>query len=203
MATTASARPYTGADVPQGPAEVWIKTALPATGAGLVLHTDGSVDATLNTTAVFLGKLKGGAKWSYKPSFFEAVSDESAAPFRRLLDSEELTISGEWMEMQSAVKLQAMMVGATTAAITGPPATSLITLGGLTTVATFTAALVWTQPDAVTKFISVQLYKTTNTAGVEANISKREVTSSAFEFKALTVDTRPVGDRLGAVNIYT
>lgn len=203
MATTATARPYAGTDVPQGPAEVWIKTALPATGSGLVLHTDGSVDATINTTAVFLGKLKSGAKWSYKPSFFEAISDESASPFRRLLDAEELTISGEWMELQSAVKLQAMMVGALTAAIAGPPATTLIQIGGGTVVPTFTAALVWTQPDAVTKFISVILYKTMNTAGVEANISKREVTSSAFEFKALSVDTRPVQDRLGQINVYT
>lgn len=203
MVTTASARPYTGADVPQGPAEVWIKVALPAANGALILHTDGSVDATLNTTAVFLGKLKAGAKWSYKPSFFEAVSDESASAFRRLIDSEELMISGEWMEVQSAIKLQAMMAGATTFAITGPPAGSLMQLGGLTIPPTFTAALVWTQPEAPTKFVSVQLYKTFNTAETGADITKKAVASSAFEFRAISVDSRAVGDRLGAIQVYT
>lgn len=203
MPTTATARPYTGADVPQGPAEVWIKTALPAANTAVVLHTDGSMDATLNTTAVFMGKLAAGAKWSYKPSFFEGKSDESPSSFRRLIDEEELMISGEWMETQSAIKLAAMMAGATSQAITGPPATTLIQLGGLTVPPTFTAVLVWTQPEAPTKFISVQLYKTLNTAETGSDISKKKLGGSPFEFRALSVDSRAVGDRLGAINIYT
>jgi hypothetical protein len=203
MPTTATARPYTGADVPQGPAEVWIKVAVPGAGAGLVLHTDGSVDATTNTTAVFLGKLKAGAKFSYKPSFFEGQSDESADSFRRLISAEELTITGEWMELQSAIKLANMMVGATSNTITGPPATTLIQLGGLTIPPTFSAALVWTQPEATSKYVSLQLYKTLNMGETVADITKKALASAPFIFRALSVDSRAVGDRLGAINIYT
>lgn len=202
MVTTASPRPYTGADVPQGPAEVWIKAALPGANTASVLHTDGSMDATLNTTVVFMGKLAAGAKWSYKPSFFEGKSDESPSSFRRLIEEEELMISGEWMELQSAAKLTAMMAGATSQVITGPPATTLIQLGGLTIPPTFVAVLVWTQPEAVTKFVSVTLYKTMNTAETGSDISKKKLGGSPFEFRALSVDSRAAGDRLGAINIY-
>lgn len=201
--TTATARPFTGADVPQGPADVWIKAAVPGAGAAVVLHSDNSLDALTNTLAVFMGKLKAGAKWSYKPSFFERTSDESATSFRRIIDSEELTITGEWEETQSAVKLAAMMAGATSVPVTGPPATTLIQLGGLTIPPTFSAVLVWPQFEAPTKPVSVQLYKVNNMVGVEQDISKRSDSGSPFEFRALSVDSRAVGDRLGAINIYT
>jgi hypothetical protein len=201
--TTATSRPYTGADVPQGPAEVWIKASLPAANVPVALHTDGSLDGLTNATAVFLGKLRDGARWSYKPSLFEGKSDESPSSFRRLIEEENFMISGEWMENQSAVKLAAMMVGATSVAVTGPPAGTLLTVGGLTIPPTFSVVLVWTQPEAPTKFISVQIYKALNSAGIENDITKKKLGGSPFEFQAQSVDTRAVGDRLGAVFIYT
>ena len=111
MPTTGTSRPYTGVDVPQGPAEVWIKASVPSAGAAVVLHSDGSLDATTNPSAIFMGKLEAGAKWAYKETFFEGKSNESPNSFRQLLQQEEVMISGAWMELQNAAKLAAMMAG--------------------------------------------------------------------------------------------
>lgn len=200
MTTTATTRPYTGADVPQGPADVYIKAGMPAAGAGAIFHTDGSLDLTSNPSNIFMGKLESGAKWSYKPTFFEGKSDESPASFRDLISMEELIVSGNWMELQSSVKLAAMMVGATSVSITGA---TLIQLGGLTIPPTFSVVLAWVQPEAPTKPCSVQLYKALNIAETGADISKGKLGSSAFQFKALSVDSRAVGDRLGAIQIFS
>lgn len=204
MPTTASSRPYTGADVPQGPAEVWIKAAVPGAGAAVVLHTDGSLDATTNLSAVFIGKLDAGAKWGYKPTFFEGKSNESPNSFRQLLQQEEVTIDGSWMETQSATKLAAMIAGATSVSLTGPPASTLLTIGGLGGVPpTFSVVLVWKQPEAPTKFISVQIYKALNMSGVSQDIDAQKVVGSPFSFKALSVDSRAAGDRLAGINIQS
>lgn len=200
MPTTPSPRLYTGADVPQGPADVYIKAAVPGAGAAAVFHTDGSLDLTTNPSNVYLGKLDAGAKWLYKPTFFEGKSDESPAAFRHLLSMEELTISGNWQEMQSAVKLAAMIVGATSVSLTG---STLIQLGGLTIPPTFSVVLAWMQPEAPTKPCSVQLYKALNIAETGSDISKAKLGSSAFQFKALSVDSRAVGDKLGAIQIFS
>lgn len=203
MPTTASTKAYTGADVPQGPAEVWIKAAVPAAGAAVVLHSDGSLDGTTNNSAIFLGKLKAGAKWLYDPSLFEGKSDESPSSFRDLIDSETFTIEGEWMEVRSATKLKEMMVGATSVALTGPPASTLLQIGGVTIPPTFSVVLVYPQPEAPTKFDSIQIYKALNKSPTGANISKKEMGSSAFKFQALSVDSRAVGDRLAGLNFQT
>src|SRR4051794_4130232 len=104
MTTSATPRPYTGADVPQGPAEVWLMAAVPAAGQAAVLHTDGSLDLTTNPSAIFMGKLESGARWSWKPSFFEGKSNESPNSFRQLITQEEFIVSGAWQESQSAAK---------------------------------------------------------------------------------------------------
>lgn len=203
MPTTASTKAYTGADVPQGPAEVWIKAAVPAAGAAVVLHSDGSLDATTNPGNIFLGKLEAGASWLYDPKFFEGRSDESPTSFRDLISGEEFTIKGKWMEGQSATKLAAMMVGASSTALVGPPASTLITVGGQTIPPPFSVVLVWQQPEAPTKYISVQIYKALNQASTGFDISKQKLGSSDFNFKALSVDSRAVGDRLAGINIQT
>jgi hypothetical protein len=204
MTTTATSIVYTGADVPQGPAYVYIKAAVPSAGAAVVLHTDLSLDLTSNPSNIFMGKLDSGAEWSYVPSFFEGKSNESPNSFRQLLQQEEVKIDGSWMETQNAVKLANMIAGATSVPLTGPPASTLIQIGGLGGVPpTFSAVLVWKLPESPTKAMSVQLYKTLNMVGVKQAIDAQKIGGSPFSFKALSVDSRAAGDRLAGINIYT
>jgi hypothetical protein len=49
----------------------------------------------------------------------------------------------------------------------------------------------------------VQLYKALNMAETGSEISKKKLGKSAFQFKALSVDSRVVGDRLGAIQIFS
>jgi hypothetical protein len=204
MTTTATSKPYTGADVPQGPAEVYIKAAVPSAGAAVVLHSDLSLDGTTNPSAIFMGKLDNGAEWSYTPTFFEGKSNESPNSFRQLLQQEEFMINGSWMETQNAIKLANMIVGATSVAITGPPATTLLQIGGLGGVPpTYSIVLVFKQIEAQTKAISVQIYKALNMIGVKQAIDAQKIGGSPFQFKALSVDSRAAGDKLAGINIYT
>jgi hypothetical protein len=107
------------------------------------------------------------------------------------------------MEVRSATKLKEMMVGATSVALTGPPASTLLQVGGLTIPPTFSVVLVYPQPEAPTKFDSIQIYKAINKSPTGANISKKEMGSSAFKFQALSVDSRAAGDRLAGLNFQT
>lgn len=193
-----TSKPYVGANVPQGPAEVWFDVALPGAAATVTLHTDGTPESVANPSAKFLGKLDEGVKVSYKPKVTECMSDESTAPYRRILEAEEISISGNWQEIQRTDLLLRMTEGGSL--VTGA-GFERVTIGGLlTTIPTYVFMLVWLKPDQTTKWVSMILYKALNDTGWDFGITRKKNASSAFSMRALTVDTRAAGDQIAQFN---
>lgn len=198
--TTASTKTYLASAVPQGPIDIWVDVGLPAASATVVLAADGTPDSATNGSARHLGKLKDGAKISYKPKINEYYSDEGTSPFRLILDLDELTISGSWMQLQDSQLLTRMLAGSTRT--TDTTTYQQITGGGLVTPpSTYVICAVWQQPEAPTKYVSVVGYKMFASDGVDFNITKKNPADSPFTLKALAIDSRAVGDTMGHINI--
>lgn len=197
MAGTALA--YAGIDVPNGPAEIWIDVALPGAAATVTLDaTTGTPDSTANPNALHLGKLDDGAKVSYKPKVTECMSDESTASYRRILEAEEWSISGNWQQNQNTALLLRMMAGGSRLTGSG---FERVTIGGLvTSIPTYVLMLVWKQPELAAKWFKIIMYKGVNDSGIDLSITRKKNSSSPFAFRGLTIDTRAAGDQIGQID---
>ena len=195
----ATVKNYTSVDVPQGPADVWFDVALPGAASTVTLHTDGSPESVANPSAIHLGKLKDGVKCTYKPKLTPFVSDESGTPYRIALESDSISLSGTWLQLQNTALLLRMMPSATRTTGSG---FERLTVGGMTAALPYyVVMLVWPQPEAATaKFVSLIIYKAINMDGLAWGVSKKAPSESTFTLEGLNVDSRAVNDQLFQIN---
>lgn len=189
---------YGHADIPQGPADMWINVELPADTSGTTMLLDATAltpDATASASGIHLGKVTvDGYKTSWKPSWEAQMSDETSAPYRYALGQEEATISGTFLESLKATVLAKMMPGSTQVAPTGKIVQDF---GGLTTFSTYTCALIWKMSEAPTMAVVFQLFKTFNEAGLELNIVRGKDAGSPFVMRGQAISTRSAGRQIG------
>jgi hypothetical protein len=165
------------------------------------MYSDGTPDATANTTAKHVGMTKAGCELMYKPNVVDFEADELTSPFLSRLIGEVVSIKGEMFQVFDWSLLYAMTVGGTFNSNTSTTSGyEELTIGGLSAISTFSIALVAPDINApTTKWVVAQLYKSYNKAGWGFTVTRKNPASLPFEFAGLSVTTRASGDQVGNV----
>src|SRR6478735_7818568 len=79
-------------------------------GAGirLLLHTDGSPNATQNPNAINLGMTEGGENFSVKPTKTDFFADEFTDPIASRVTAEEVLLAGSLLQIADMAVQQIM-----------------------------------------------------------------------------------------------
>jgi hypothetical protein len=193
-----TAKNYNSNQIILGPCDVWLNVALPAGGARMVLHTDGTPTAADNPGCVHLGMTEAGVTFEYTPEIQDFGSDELTAPHFSRIVSESARITGNFLQVFNWQLLNRMTVGGTLTTTAGDTTGyEQITFGGLSNVSTFPVALIGQDIQGSNQYWVVQLYKTFNKAGFSFTVTRRDQSKAPFEFMGMAVTSRTVGDQIG------
>jgi len=192
-----TAKNYNANAIILGPADLWLNVAVPSAGSRLTLHTDGTPESVANPNAIHLGMTSGGVTFAYKPEIQEFGSDELTAPHLSRIISETATLSGEFLEVFDWALLEKMTVGGTRATASGTAGYEELKMGGLSTIATYSVALIGQDISGTNEYWVVQLYKTFNKAGFNFTVTRKDQSKASFEFNGLAITTRTAGDQIG------
>lgn len=196
MAGTSKA--YDSTEIILGPADVWLEVAVPTAGNRLTLHTDGTPDATANPSAVHLGMTAAGTTFSYVPEIQDFSSDELTAPHLSRIISETMKLEGEFLQVFDWSILAKMTVGGTKNTNTSTTSGyEELTIGGISTIDTFSVALIGTDIGDPTLFWVIQLYSTFNKAGFNFSVTRKDQSKAKFEFVGQAITSRTSGDQIG------
>jgi hypothetical protein len=182
----------------KGPGKLWANLAIPAVGSDLVLHSDGTPESVANPNAIQVGLTKAGTTVTVKYSQIASEADELAAPYRRLIDVEEMAFEGEWLQLLDEVILKIMMPNATYSAPSGKKRFAVGGLSAIPSAARPSIALITPRYDDPTKFIVAHMFEGLNTAGLEALITRKQDASSKFKFEAQSIPSRAAGEQIGS-----
>lgn len=164
-----------------------------AAGVRLLLHTDGSPNATQNPNAVHLGMTEGGEEWSVKPTKTDFFADEFTNPITSRITAEEAVITGSLLQI-SDMAVQAMMNPTATRSDVG--GTEGLTWGGITTPTFRSFAVIWPVELSPTLFNVFHIYKGYNDAGLAAQLTTKKLGASPFAIRAYAITTRTSGDQI-------
>lgn len=181
-----------------GAGHLWLDPQLPATGARptLTAAADGTLtpDATLSPNAIHMGMTLEGSKMSIKPEPEYYHSDEQAAPIIAAFNVVSAMIEGTMIQTLDTIIVNKLMgVGTRTAAA----GYEQITIGDGQAITTYPVILIAPIYADTTKIVALQLYKTFNAAGFEADIARKKMAASPFSFTGLSISSRPQTDRIG------
>ena len=194
----ASTKNYNSNQIILGPSDLWLNVGLPATGSRLTL-TDGTPDNAegQSPAAVHLGMTAGGVTFEYMPEIQDFTSDELTAPHMSRIISEKATLKGEFLQVFNWDLLAKMTVGGTKNVNTNTSTGyEELTMGGLSTIATYPVALIGPDISGSGQYWCVQLYKTYNKSGFTFAVTRKDQSRAPFEFSGLAVTTRPAGDQI-------
>lgn len=196
MAGTSKA--YDSTEIVLGPADVWLNVAVPSAGARMTLHTDGTPDSTANPNAVHLGMTAAGTTFTYAPEIQDFSSDELTAPHLSRIISETMKLEGEFLQVFDWAILEKMTVGGTKNVNTSTTSGyEELTIGGKSTISTFSVALIGADVADATLFWIIQLYSTYNKAGFNFSVTRKDQSKAKFEFNGLAITSRASGDQVG------
>lgn len=191
-------RDYNTAMVQLGPGDVWVNVELPATGARPVITAaaDGALtpDGTASASAVHIGMTLEGSKFTYKPTIQEYHSDEQAAPIISAVNVIEASIEGTMIQTIETTILAKLMATGTRTAGSGY---EQLTLGDGQSLTTYTVLLIAPTYADTTKIVAIELYKAYNDAGFVMDIGRKKMAASPFNFKGMSIASRPAVDRVG------
>ncbi len=192
-----TAKNYNANQIILGPADVWLNVGVPAANARMVLHTDGTPDDT-NTGCIHLGMTVGGTTFEYVPEIQDFSSDELTAPHLSRIITERATLKGEFLQVFNWSLLERMTVGGTRSVDTNTSTGyEQLTMGGLSTISTYSVALIGQDIFGTNQWWVVQLYKTFNRAGFNFMVTRKDQSRAPFEFNGLAITTRATGDQIG------
>lgn len=195
--TTASTPTWRTANIAQNAGQIWIKLAIPGAAARLTLHSDGTPDATTNTTAMHLGATKAGSKLMIKSTLDKFHVDEFRAPVVSNISDISMGISAELVGVTSLVMLTEMLPGVATYATT-PSSFSEIRIG--VKAITYTcAACIFPLIEDTSKFGVFNIYSSLNDTGVEWAQARKDLGFTPISLVGYEITTRAVTDTLGAV----
>lgn len=162
-------------------------------GVRLILHTDGTPDATQNPNALHIGWTDAGSTFSIKPTFQNFFADESPDPIISRVTAQEAVISGSLLQVMDMDLVEVLNPTATRSDVQGSEG---VTFGNATQAYT-SVALIWPMEEDPTRFGVVHLYKAFNDAGLVGNITSKDLSKSPYAFRGLAVSTRAQADRVG------
>lgn len=164
-------------------------------GGRLILHTDGTPDATQNPNAKHIGMTEGGTEWSVKTSFLTFNADEFVDPIITRIGSEEKAISGTMLQIMDIDLVKVLMP---TAARSDLPGTQGVTFG-VGTLAYTSVAVIWPIEGSAGPVVYgvFHLYKAFNDPGLAAQITSKKLSGTPFAFRGLAVTTRAAADQAG------
>lgn len=195
MAGTATNQDIT--KITRGPGKFWLNLAVPSGGARLTLFTDGTPDATANPSAKQLGLTRAGSKVSLKTSLTKNEADELTAPYRQILASDDMSVEGEWLQLEDFTLLKVLTPNGTFGSGSGY---EQITVGGQQTIPSLalpSGALIWPSAADATKFCVAHMYQALNTAGLEFTINRKTDAGSNYKFEGQSITSRTAGDQVG------
>jgi hypothetical protein len=193
-----TAKNYNANQIVLGPSDLWLNVAVPAASSRLTLDADGTPDATANPNAIHLGMTAGGVTFEYVPEVQDFTSDELTAPHLSRIISERATLKGEFLQVFNWSLLEKMSVGGTKNVNTNTSTGyEELTMGGLSTITTFSIALIGSDISGTNQYWVVQLYKTFNRAGFNFTVTLRDQSRTPFEFNGQAVTSRATGDQIG------
>ena len=192
-----TAKNYNGNQIVLGPSDLWLDVAVPNAASRLTLDADGTPDGTANPTAIHLGMTAAGVTFEYMPEIQDFTSDELTAPHMSRIISEKATLKGEFLQVFNWNLLAKMTVGGTKNANTNTSTGyEELTMGGVSTVSTFSVALIGPDIQGSGQYWVVQLYKTFNKSGFTFAVTRKDQSRAPFEFSGLAVTTRAIGDQI-------
>lgn len=192
----ASTKNYNANQIILGPSDIWLDVAVPSSGQRLTLAS-GTPDSDTSASAVHLGMTAAGTTFEYVPEIQDFTSDELTAPHMSRIISESCTIKGEFLQVFNWNLLEKMTVGGTKGVNTNTSTGyEELTMGGLSTVSTYSIALIGQDISGSNQFWCIQLYKTYNKAGFNFAVTRKDQSKAAFEFMGLAVTGRTVGDQI-------
>src|SRR6185369_15668279 len=128
-----------------------------ASGTRLLLHTDGSPNATQNPNAVHLGMTEGGSEFLVKDTKTEFKADEFIGAIISRITDQEIAISGSLLQLSDFAVQQLMNATATRSDVGGSEG---LTLGSSNPTIVFRSfAVVWPVEGDSTKFHVFHIYK--------------------------------------------
>lgn len=190
---------FTTTDVAIGPGKLYIDLGGGsgawdgAAGVRLILHTDGSPDASQNPNAQHIGWTDAGSTFSIKPTFQNFFADESPDPIISRVTAQEALISGSLLQVMDMDLVEVLNPTATRSDVMGSTGVTF----GVATPAYTSVALIWPMEDDETRFGVVHLYKAFNDSGLAGNITSKDLSKSPYAFRGLAIGTRAAADRVG------
>lgn len=165
-----------------------------AAGVRLILHTDGSPDATQNPNAVHVGWTQDGAEWLVKPNVLNFIPDESLDPVISRVQDEEKVISASAWQVGDMDLAEILMPTATRSDVMGSKG---LTFGGSGVLSYTSVAVIAPLEGDPTRFAVFHLYKAFNDQGLAAQLTSKKTTASPIAFRGQGIGTRAAGDRAG------
>jgi hypothetical protein len=165
-----------------------------AAGVRLILHTDGSPDATQNPSARHVGWTQDGAEWLVKPNVLNFIPDESLDPVISRVQDEEKVISASAWQVGDMDLAEILMPTATRSDVMGSKG---LTFGGSGVLSYTSVAVIAPLEGDPTRFAVFHLYKAFNDQGLAAQLTSKKPTASPVAFRGQGIGTRAAGDRAG------
>lgn len=190
---------YASSATISGPVDIWFDMAVPGAGLAPTLHTDGTPDATANSSCVHAGMLKTGGGVSVSAEIVEKTSDNLAAPYEVTQLTAAMSITGDMLQMASAPLLVQIVPGSTSAT---PSGRTGVSIGNLSSPNYTTMVAIWAKKTA-SKYMMAVLYNAYQSKGFDLKLNRKEDSAAEVEFKGLAVTTRAAADTVGAIWLDT
>lgn len=195
MPTTASTTNYDSTViVVDTVAQIWAGLAVPGAGARLTLHSDGTPDATTNTSAVHLGHTKEGVKLTIETSLTKHYVDELAEPIKATLDTTSMMFEGEFLQVLDDDVLKKLTAPFGTA---GTGAGYKEFTIGRKKLTYDSIALIFPTPADSTKYAVAHIYNGINESGLNFSINRKGMAGTPFKFVAYGLSSRATADSVG------
>ena len=193
-----TAKNYNANQIILGPSDLWLDVSVPSAASRMTLATDGTPDASANASAIHLGMTEAGTTFEYKPEIQDLTSDELTSPHLSRIISEGCTLKGNFLQVFNWALLAKMTVGGTKNVNTNTSTGyEELTIGGLSSISTYSVALIGPDIADATQFYVIQLYKTYNKAGFSFQVTRKDQSKAPFEFLGLSIGSRAAGDQIG------
>lgn len=178
--------------------QLWGNLSIPAVGARLTLHTDGTPESLANPNAVHLGMTREGASYMVKPKFETYFADEFIAPIKTNLGEMEAMISAEILQVTDSKLLELLTPGVGTKSST--VAYEQISFGQRALVYSSVALIfpIETDPALQQKYAIFHLYKAMNEGGIESKVGRKTLSGIPVSFRGYEITSRAAPDTLGS-----
>jgi hypothetical protein len=195
MTTTATPDNWNVAMKMVGAAKLYSGVNIPSAGGRIVLHSDGSPDATLNTNVKHLGTTEKGTDFMVKGKLINFFSDEFQDPDISAMDEVECAISGGLLQILDLTILGELLT---------PGIGTYGTGAGYKELAIGRRALVYNSICAIapqnsdpTKFVVFHLYSAMNDAGLVGQFGRKTQGVTPFAFRGYAIPSRAATDTTG------